>query len=647
MRLLPCFLLLLSSLVLRAADPIEVVSPDQRWKAAIRTGPPLSIELRDARGDLLVRQEAGMKLEHRDVPGVDAKILKVTPLRGDEVIEPPVRQIAAKLRNRYNAVMVSFDDGTALVVRLYDEGLAYRFQTAFPGDMKVVSERRTCRFEGDPTVYFGHDNDFFSGNEVDYDKRPLSELKPGDLASQPLTVRPAGGEGLLVFSESALENYAGQWMRVGQNSIEGTNPGYPKKETQRNDRDIVVDEREPFIARTKGTRAFPWRTVAAAAQDSELLSNALNFLVADPPRLADTAWIKPGKVQWDWWHDWTWDGKKLPINNETYRRYIDFASKNGIPFIVLDEGWYPLGDLTRQSPGIDVPALVKYGRGKNVGVILWAACATVKNQLDQVMPLFDRWGIKGLKIDFFNRDDQKQVEVYWKIAAEAARRKLMLDLHGAHKPAGLQRTYPNVITFEGVRGLEQCKPGKSITPTHDLLLPYTRMVAGPMDYTPGAMKNVQPEKFSANGSSPMSQGTRCHELAKYVIFDSPLQMLCDAPPSYEREKLTMEFLRPVPTTWDASLPQGGRIGEFAAMARLSGENWFLGAMTNEEKRDFTFDLGMLGAGTYELTIWQDGPNAAGEATDFEQKKIRVKRGDKLPIKMAPGGGWVAIARPGA
>jgi alpha-glucosidase len=645
MRFLLVGLLAACALAGCAPSAVKIESPDRRWLAVVKTDAPLTIELRDGKGRLLVSQQIGMQLENGAVPAAHATVSGVVTRKVDEKIEPPVRQIAAVLQDRYQEATISFSDGTVLVLRLYNEGMAYRFRTALPGEITVVAETRICRFEGDPTIYYGKETDFFSQNQLLFEPRKLSELKVGDLTSLPLTIRLADSAGLLVLSESALENYPGQWLRVGKDSLDALNPGYPAKIERRSDRDEFVLSREPYIAKASGTRAFPWRTVAAAAQDAELLGNALNFLVADPPRIADASWIHPGKVQWDWWHDWTSDGKKRPISNETYKGYIDFAAKHGVPCIMLDEGWYKRDDLTQQAPGIDVPALVEYGRAKNVGLILWTSAPTLRKQFDEMMPVFEQWGVKGLKVDFFKRDDQPQVEFYWKIAEEAAKRKLVLNFHGCHKPAGLQRTYPNVLTFEAVRGLEQSKNSRGITPTHDLNLPFTRMMAGPMDYTPGAMRNAQPAKFQPNKSSPMSQGTRSRELAKYVIYDSPMQMLSDAPSHYDREPEIMEFLGPVPSTWDETRPLSGKIGEYAAVARRSGDAWFLGAMTNEQPREMAIDLNMLGEGEYDLTIWQDGPGAGENAMDFEQRKIRVRRGDKVPARLAASGGWVAIAQP--
>ncbi len=633
----------LSASVIHAAEPPRIGSPDGSWVAVVVTEPVLAVELRDAGGALAIVQEIGLELEAGTIPAAGATIAEAATRAVDTPVEPPVRIKAAQLRDRFNEATVGFSDGTRLVVRLYDDGLAYRFVIAREGTVTVKSERRVCRFDGDPLVYFGaEDKGFFSHTEVSYEPTKLSGLKRDRLASLPMTIARAQGKGLLVLSESALEAYPGQWIRAGENALVGVNPGYPRRIEHRSHLDAVPVEREPFIARVDGRRALPWRTVAAARRDADLLVNMLNFLVADPCRIKDPAWIRPGLVAWDWWHDWTWEGTKLPISNETYRKYIDFAAEYGIPFVILDDGWYEPGDLTRQKRGIDVPELVAHGRAKQVGIILWASAATVEQQFDTVMGQFEKWGVAGLKVDFFQRDDQPEIEFYWKLAADAARRHLTLDFHGAHKPAGMQRSFPNVLNYEGVKGLEQSKWSRFITPTHDVLLPYTRLVAGPMDYTPGAMKNDQPEVFKPDNSAPGSMGTRCHELAKYVLYDAPLQMLCDAPPHYRRAGRTMEFLRQVPTTWDESLALDGRIGEFAVMARRSGKRWFLGGMTNEQGRNLALDTARLGGGTWQATVWHDTPESATKATAFDVTTFTLKPDAATEVKLAPGGGFVAI-----
>ena len=385
-----------------------------------------------------------------------------------------------------------------------------------------------------------------------------------------------------------------------------------------------------------------------ADEDRQLLLNQMVYNLAAPSRLGDASWIRPGKVSWDWFNNLNLRGVsfRAGVNNETYRYFIDFAAKNGIPYIILDEGWYKLGDLLTQAPGIDVPALVQYGASKNVGVILWTTWSTLDTQMKPALDQFQKWGVKGIKVDFMQRDDQKVVNYYYRIAREAAARHLLVDYHGAHKPAGLNRTWPNVLTFEGVHGLENNKWTDDVTPTHNVTLPFTRMLAGPMDYTPGAMLNAQPRNFRAIFDRPMSVGTRVHQLAMYVVFESPLQMLADSPSEYEREPEAMEWLRAVPVVWDETRALDGVAGHHVLLARRRGTEWFVGAMTDTTARKLTLDLSFLGAGRWTMDAWSDGPNADRNGMDFRKETRGVSAGEKLTLTLAPGGGFAARLRRG-
>ena len=358
------------------------------------------------------------------------------------------------------------------------------------------------------------------------------------------------------------------------------------------------------------------------------------------------SWIKPGKVAWDWYNNLNLRGVpfRAGVNNDTYRYFIDFAAKHDIPYIVLDEGWYKLGDLLTQAPGIDVPALVRYGSAKNVGIILWASWSTLDAQLVPALDLFAKWGAKGIKVDFMQRDDQKVVNYYSYVAREAAARKLVVDYHGAHKPAGLHRTWPNVLTFEGVKGLENNKWETLVTPAHNVTLPFTRMLAGPMDYTPGAMLNAQPQNFRPIFDRPMSQGTRVHQLAMYVAYESPLQMLADSPSEYEREAESMEFLRAVPVVWHETRALGGEVGRHLLLARRHGAEWFVGAMTDSSRRTMPLNLSFLGAGRYTMDAWVDGINADRNGMDYRKESRVVSGSETIQLQLAPGGGFAARFR---
>jgi alpha-glucosidase len=365
------------------------------------------------------------------------------------------------------------------------------------------------------------------------------------------------------------------------------------------------------------------------------------------PSTGDFSWVRPGKVAWDWWNDLNLAGVdfRAGVNTATYKFFIDFAAAHGVEYVILDEGWYKLGDLLTLNPDIDMGAILAHAKSKNVGIIPWVIWKTLDDQLEPAMDQFSKWGVAGLKIDFMQRDDQWMVNYYYRIAAEAAKRKLLVDYHGAYKPTGLYRTFPNVLTSEGVLGLEHSKWSKNVTPEHDVTLPFTRMLAGPMDFTPGAMVNGTQKSFQVIYSQPMSQGTRCHQLAMYVVFESPLQMLADTPTNYLRELECLAFLSKVPTVWDDTRVLEAKIAEYILIARQNGTSWYVGAMTDWTPREMTVDLSFLGPGTFEMTSFADGANADRNASDYKTEKRKVTAADKPTVRLAPGGGWAAVLTP--
>jgi alpha-glucosidase len=406
-------------------------------------------------------------------------------------------------------------------------------------------------------------------------------------------------------------------------------------------------EKAGYMAKTIGQRTFPWRVMVITENDGDLIASQMIFKLSRPSQLKDVSWIKPGKVAWDWWNANNIYGVDFEsgVNTETYKYYIDFAARYGIEYIILDEGWYELGDLTRINPDINMDELLAYGRDKNVGIILWVVWKTLWDQMDTAMAMFESWGVKGIKVDFMQRDDQWMVNYYWKIAEEAAERHLLVDFHGSYKPAGLHRAWPNVLTREGVRGLEWSKWSDGASPENALTIPFIRMLAGPLDYTPGAMINATKAQFKPVFDKPMSQGTRCHQLAMYVVFESPLQMLSDAPSNYYKEAECMKFLGPVPTVWDETVVLDAKVGDYVIIARRNGANWFLGAMADWTARDIEIDLSFLSDKDYLAKIYTDGVNAERYAEDFMVGSDRVSKDEKITVHLAPGGGCAAIFRP--
>jgi alpha-glucosidase len=539
----------------------------------------------------------------------------------------------------------------AVVFRAFDEGVAYHFETSLPlTEAKVYAEEVRFNFAGDYHVYYPKEDSFFSHNEREFLNLPLKQITQTTLASLPAVVATNNGTKIAI-AESDVDDYPGLWLRgANENSLEAVFPPYPlKAELRKNsDRDFHVTEKADYIATTKGVRTFPWRILCIAEKDADLITNQLVYLLAKPSQVQDTSWIKPGKVAWDWYNANNIYGVdfKAGINTETYKYYIDFASRYGIEYVILDEGWYKLGDLLTVVPEINIEELVAYGKKKNVGIILWVVWKTLDDQFEAAFNQAEKWGVKGLKIDFMQRDDQLVMNFYHKVCREAARRRMLVDFHGAIRPAMMTRTWPNLVNVEGVRGLEQSKWSKYANPEHNVTLPFTRMLLGPMDYTPGAMVNSGREKnFAPIFERPMSLGTRVHQLAMYVVYEAPLQMLADSPSHYLREPEMMEFLKRVPTVWDETRVLAAQLGDYVCIARRKGREWYIGGMTDWTSRTLEIDLSFLQAGRFQMATYEDGPNAERMGQDYKLTIKDIEGNKKQKIHLASGGGWAARIYP--
>ena len=639
----------LASLSARGADKaVTLLSPDKRIEVAVAVGTDIRYSVAFKGKKILSPSAAAMILEGGKTLGAAPRVRDEKRRSVDETIVPVVKQKYAKIRDRFNELTLSFAGGYALVFRAYDDGVAYRFVTSLAGTITVASERAEFAFPGDFKIYFPEEESFQTHQERAYKYIPLSEITSKRFCLVPAIIDVEGGPKVAI-TEADLEDYAGMYLAgtdVSPTMLAGKFPAYALKDEAKNDRNVPVTERAPFIARTAGRRAFPWRVLVIAENDGGLVESTLVYRLAKPSS-GDFSWVRPGKVAWDWWNDLNLAGVdfRAGVNTETYKFFIDFAAAHGIEYVILDEGWYKLGDLLTLNPETDMAAILAHARARNVGIIPWVVWKTLDDQLEPALEQFSKWGVAGLKVDFMQRDDQGMVNYYYRIAAAAAKRRLLVDFHGAYKPTGLYRTFPNVITSEGVMGLEHCKWSRDITPEHDVTLPFTRMLAGPMDFTPGAMVNGTQKSFQVIYGQPMSQGTRCHQLAMYVVFESPLQMLADTPTNYLREPECLAFLSKVPTVWDDTRVPDARIGDYILVARRNGANWYIGAMTDWTPREMTFDLAFLGAGSYEMTAYQDGVNADRNACDFKMTQRTVAATDKLTIKLAAGGGWAAVLVP--
>ena len=555
-----------------------------------------------------------------------------------------------------------------LVFKAFDDGVAYRFISRSKTPFKVVSEQAEFALPDDWSMYVPYVRDYtdnfetqyFNSFENTYSHIRVSEWDSARLAFLPLLVEAPEGVKLCIM-ETDLMNYPGMYLYNGDGdtSLEGSYARYPKEMEQggHNMLQMVVRSREDYIAKYDGATSFPWRIVAVSAEDKDLLANRLAYRLATPAAEgSDYSWVRPGKVAWEWWNDWNLTGVdfKTGINNDTYKYYIDFASKHGIEYVILDEGWAVnlKADLMQVVPEIDLEELVEYGRERNVGIILWAGYWAFDRDMENVCRYFSKMGVKGFKIDFMDRDDQMMVDFHRRAAETAAKYHLLVDFHGTYKPAGLDRTYPNVVNYEGVHGLEQMKwSGENVDQvTYDVTIPFIRMVPGPMDYTQGAMRNASKGNYRPVNSEAMSQGTRCRQLAEYIVFNSPLTMLCDSPSNYMKEPECLEFISEVPTVWDEIVPLDGKVAEYVAVAKRKGDVWYVGGMTDWNARDMEVDLlQVLGDGEWTVEIFTDGVNADRAGCDYRKSEYVLKAADnntfRLGVHLAPGGGFAAKFTP--
>ncbi len=628
-----------------AEKTYRLTSPDQKTELTIRVLDDITFSLRHNGQEMLAPSRLAMMLDNDRVLGASPAVKDAKNRSVKEEIKPVLPEKRKVISDIYHELDLTFSGNYGLRFRAYDDGVAYRFFTNLPGKITVRHEELSLNFAANDTIYFPEEESFMSHSERLYKYLAIKDIADTQMCSLPaLVVKPDGTK--LAISEADLLDYAGLYLRgsgEGKPVLRSKFPPYPLEESLDRDRDLRVVKAADYIAQTAGRRDFPWRVIAIAEDDGDLITNDLIYRLGSPLALKETGWIKPGKVAWDWWNANNIYGVdfRAGLNTATYKYYIDFASRYGLDHIILDEGWTLPADLFQINPDINMEELFSYAKEKNVGIILWMLWNALEKDLDRALAQFQKWGAKGIKVDFMQRDDQKMVNFYERAAKAAAEHQLLVDFHGSYKPTGLQRAYPNALTREGVRGLEWNKWSKDITPEHDVTLPFIRMFAGPMDFTPGAMINATANDFRDVFNRPMSQGTRCHQLAMYVVFESPLQMLADSPSHYLEEPECMEFLSAVPTVWDETRALSAKVGEYVIVARQHGDTWYIGAMTNWTPRDFEFDLSFLATGNYQLTNWADGVNADRNASDYTKQTRSVTSKDTIKIHLAPGGGWAA------
>lgn len=645
---------LISSGNLMADKAYTLTSPDGKVLSHIQVGNTLTYDILVDGQQVLSPSAIGMQLSTGAQWGTNPKVTNVK--KGSinaQVNSPFYRQ--ATMQDACNTLTLGFKDNFAVEFRAYDNGVAYRIVSQQAKPFQVVSENVQYNFPADFQMMVPYVKSFDEKNpsaqfnnsfENYYTQAPVSKLDNRRYSFLPL-VADAGNGIKLCLTETHLENYPGLYLKADGQSMRGIHAPYPKdvKQGGHNNLQMLVQTTEDYIAKVDGKRTFPWRIAMISRSDKEMASNNLSYLLAAPSRLDDISWIKPGKVAWDWWNDWNLAGVdfKTGVNTATYKYYIDFASKRGIEYVILDEGWAVnrKADLMQVVPELDLKGIIEYARQKNVGIILWAGYWAFDRDMENVCKTYSEMGVKGFKVDFMDRDDQIITDFYYRAAAMAAKYHLMMDFHGAFKPAGLNRTYPNVINFEGVAGLEQMKwqPSTHDQITYDAQIPYIRQAAGPMDYTQGAMVNAVKGTYVPNNAEPMSQGTRCHQLGLYMVLESPLSMLCDSPTNYEiLGGPCTDFISEVPTTWDETIVLDGEIGKFYVAARRHGDTWYIGGITNWDARDIQINTSFLGAGTHQMTMFIDGPNADRKGSDYLFKNETLN-GSTIKVHMAPGGGF--------
>jgi alpha-glucosidase len=642
------FLLGFLSLTAQKIKSFEIKSPDGNIVLKLTTGSKILWSVEHKGQQVISPSAISLQTATGEILGENSVIRSAPTLKVNNQINP-INYKKSVIPDQYNQITLDFKNNFGVLFRVYNDAIAYRFFTSLKDELTIKNEEANFTFTGDHKAFIPYMWDYRDGRifncsfESLYTEQNISNFRKDSLAFLPLLVDLGNGKKVAII-EADLEDYPGMFLNINQsrNGFTGVFAPYPLEEKQIGINYIPV-KRADYIARTSGTRSFPWRAVIITEQDKELLNNDVVQKLASPPRLTDISWIQPGQVSWDWWNAMNISHVdfRAGMNTASYKYFIDFASANKVRYIIIDGGWSVRGDLSKAIPAINLPELVEYGTKNGVGIILWASWYDVLQQMDVVFPFYSNLGIKGLKIDFVDRDDQKAVASLYEITRKAADNHLMVDYHGVFKPAGLQRTYPNVVGFEGVKGMENVKWANEDVPRYDVTIPFIRMLAGPMDYTPGAMRNSNRVNFRPINSNPMSQGTRCHQLAMYVIYEVPLQMLSDNPTIYMREQECTDFITSVPTTFDETVALDGKAGEYAAIARRKGDTWYAGVMTNWTPRELTIDFSFLGDGEYKAVMFRDGINADRDATDYKKETIRVTKNDRLKFQLSPGGGWAA------
>lgn len=623
----------------------EVASPNGELKIAITLGDKIYYSILAGNEELAAKNHLGLVLKNETL-GLNPKLAGSKTGKVNEVIKPTIPLKFSTVANVYNYLLLNFKGGYSVEFRAFDEGVAYRFITAKKGEIEILNEDFSVNFPTNYLLHLQQAGSFKTSYEEEYSHIKASDWKSSDKMSTLPVLADSKKQYKILISESDLSDYPGMFLKGTGSGVVSTFPKAPLDFGPDGDRSLKILKEADYIAKTTGTRHFPWRYFVITKNDKQLIENTMTLKLAPKSQVQDPSWIKPGQASWEWWNGATPYGPDVNFvsgyNLNTYKYFIDFASKFGIEYIIMDEGWAKsTEDPYSPNPNVDVQELIRYGKEKKVGIVLWLTWLTVEINME-LFKTFKEWGVAGVKIDFMDRSDQVMVNYYEKVAKEAAKYQILVDFHGAFKPAGLEYKYPNLISYEGVRGMEQmggCKPDNSV------YLPFMRNAVGPMDYTPGAMISMQPEVYRSERPNSASIGTRAYQLALFVVFESGLQMLADNPTNYYREKECTEFITSVPTTWDETVALEAQAGQYAIVAKRKGSKWFIGGITNnaEKERNFKLNLNFLKAGkSYKVTSFEDGINAGYQAMDYRKKNFTIKSNESIEIKMVKNGGWAAV-----
>lgn len=636
-----------------SAKVYTVSSPDNSVTVSVNVDREITYSVTAGGDVILAPSRISMTLSGGETLGLNPKVSKETrSTHREDIVAPLYRQ--ASFAAEYTSLVLAMNGGWGLEFRAYSGGgAAYRFFTTRRKGFNVADEQVEFNFDGDYHAWYPYSNnkDYLQTSfENVYQYTPMSEYDDGQTAFLPVLV-DFGDKGKVLVTESDVEAYPGMYVNYnrGKDGFKAVFPKYPAGEytyTASRKAEKVAD-RKDHIAEVKGTRTFPWRIVSHADDDRKLPVDNMVYQTASPARIKDTSWIRGGKSAWDWWNNWGISGVDFEagINTETYKFYADFCAANGLEFFIMDEGWSPPaeGDVMKVIPEIDLQEIIGYASSKGVKVMLWVVDKVLDDKLEEACRTYSGMGFAGFKVDFTDRQDQLAVERIYRIAETAARYGMIVNFHGIYKPTGLSRTYPNVVNYEGVWGLEQMKwtdRDRADMPTYDVTVPFIRMAAGPMDYTQGAMRNATKANYRSVYNAPMSQGTRAHQVAMYIVFDSPMVMLCDAPTNYLKERETLDYISTIPAVFDHMEILQGKVGEYIVTVRRNDYGWYVGGLTGWDEREVEIDFGFLGEGVYEASIFTDGPNAHRVASDYRIEHMRpVTKEMKMKLRLAPGGGF--------